>query len=109
MIPKPIATIGSLISNASTLSIRFLVVIATVAFAFGGVSPSNAADIAALQEQAQRGDVDAQIDLAEAYMDSGNAADAQNWMLRAAEEGSPRAENLLGILYSTRNDPCEAL
>jgi hypothetical protein len=29
------------------------------------------------------------IDLAEAYMNSGNAADAQNWMLRAAEEGSP--------------------
>ena len=98
-----------MISNAHTLSIPFLVLIATVTFVFAGETAANAADIAALQERAQRGDVDAQIDLAEAYMDSGNAADAQNWMLRAAEEGSARAENLLGILYSTRNDPCEAL
>jgi len=77
-----------MISNAHTLSIRFVVLITSVSLVLAGKTTANAADIAALQERAQRGDVDAQIDLAEAFMDSGNAADAQNWMLRAAEEGS---------------------
>jgi hypothetical protein len=59
-----------MISNAHTLSIRFLVLIATVTFVFAGETAANAADVAALQERAQRGDVDAQIDLAQAYMDT---------------------------------------
>lgn len=104
-----------MISNAHTLSIRFLVVIATVTFAFAGVSPANAADIAALQERAQRGDVDAQIDLAEAYMDSdsGNAAEAANLYRRAAEMGAAQAQTKLGILYlegrGVKKDAAEAI
>ena len=78
--------------------IRLLVPIALAVLGFASASPAYAADIAALRERAQQGDVDAQIELAKAYADAGNTADSQNWMLRAAEEGSPRAQNLMGNL-----------
>jgi TPR repeat protein len=75
---------------------------AVIAGLFGG-SFTQAEDIADLKARAEKGDANAQIDLAACYINGesvkGDAAEAVNWLLKAANQGSARAQNNLGILY----------
>jgi len=61
-------------------------------------------EIIALTESAERGDIDAQTSLGEAYLEGKkvpkNYQEAKRWLEKAAEKGEPKALNLLGIMHA---------
>lgn len=73
---------------------------ADTAFAEEASAASATASLAQLQANAQEGDADSALALAEYYRLSNDAA-AYRWFQRAAERGSVQAEAILGDLYAT--------
>jgi TonB family protein len=72
--------------------------ICLVSFLAGAQSPRNSGDIQALKQKAQAGDSEAQTELGIAYRDR-DPSQAAEWFRKAAEQGNPRAQNSLGVLY----------
>src|SRR4051794_35282008 len=72
--------------------------ICLLAFIAGAQSPRTSGDIQALKQKAQAGDSEAQTELGIAYRDR-DPSQAAEWFRKAAEQGNPRAQNSLGVLY----------
>ena len=59
-----------------------------------------AADMATLTRQAQSGDAEAQVDLANEYYEQGNHAKAFEWYTKSANQGYADAQFNLGVMYA---------
>ena len=68
-------------------------------------TPTENAELSALIEAAENGDVDAQVKLGDAYLyakspvDTADYAEALKWYSAAAEKGDMRAQNMVGFMY----------
>src|ERR1700757_1335107 len=74
---------------------------------FGQISPSNqtvSSSIEKLVKRAEKGDLSAQIKLAEAYSRGigviRNDVEAIFWLQKASDRGDPAAQNDLGYMYA---------
>lgn len=96
---------------------KYLIVTMFVCFLFFGIY--NNLKVAAIKRAAERGDVEAQVELAERYKELGtnqpkflkslsdqlvgglvqNNTDSVRWYRKAAEQGHARAQNNLGVIY----------
>jgi TPR repeat protein len=82
-------------TNSRTAIILPLILAATLAW--------TQTDIAHLKERAERGDVSAELTLAQAYfMGNGvpkDQTEAAHWFRQAAEQGEPQSQRILGLMY----------
>ncbi len=66
-------------------------------------------DFAQMKEQAEKGDAEAQFNLGKMYSDGdgiqSNFQEAKKWMRKAAEQGEPKAEYVLGITLVAEASP----
>lgn len=77
----------------------------TILIAFAAILPIYADDFATTLAKAEQGDVEAQMEVGEAYCCGcqgvkRNYKKAAEWYLKAAEHGNAVAQNRLGVLYS---------
>ena len=74
----------------------------------GVASAQTAQEVAALRKQAQAGDAASQVSLGRMYLDGkGVPLDMSQgvmWLGKAAEQGHPHAQYLLGVVYSGKDE-----
>lgn len=74
----------------------------------GVASAQTAQEVAALRKAAQAGDAASQVSLGRMYLDGkGVPLDMSQgvmWLSKAAEQGHPHAQYLLGVLYSGKDE-----